>query len=57
VAASAQQVGSRFSKAWGPTPGKQFCRNGAVGPGGHQADHEPATCPHGKGSQQPPGLH
>ena len=25
--------------------------------GGHQAAQQPATCPHGRGSQQHPGLH
>jgi len=32
--------------------GKQLGSKGPEGPGGHQADHDPAICPHGKQGQQ-----
>jgi len=41
---------------WGQPAGKQLCRRGPQGPGGHQVDHEPATSTCGEGGRQPPGL-
>jgi len=35
--------------------GEQLCREGHGSPAGHQADHEPPRCPHGKDNQQAPG--
>jgi len=37
------------SICWSHPAGKQLDRKGPGGPGGHQADHEPARCSCGKG--------